>query len=1373
MDRDKSYRLLLHLVGDFESCRTLEQLYDRTSFYIDQLDVNFGNISILNDDGTGTIVKVSERFAYRKLNALLKPFGLDFTYEGYTNRVRDTIWHDIYYKGMTLVTNKAQLEKKYPDVYTASFDGCLQEFFEGKSLQKVLNLIGAGKLAGAVGINQILLTPFSGPAGVTGAIMISGSDSHPITDDLLELIQTITRLFGMSYSRILRREQLEKYAAELQRSQETANALINTANHFVYMLDREGTIVAINEKTAKYFNKKPEELVGTDGNVLMSTELADARRSYAEQVFISGKAVRFQDEHDGMYFDHSLSPVKGPDGDVVMLAIISIDITEQKLAEIELRESEERYRLLAENITDVIWVLNLDYTFSYISPSVTKLSGFTVEEGLNLRIDQMLSPDSYRLVVATLEAELKVERGEDVEAERLKSLELQMVVKDGSTTWVEINWNFLRDSSGELSGVLGVTREISLRKEAQEKLEKANQELERRVEERTKELKESEAKPRAILNALPDLIFLANGEGVFTDYLVSNDDPLYVPAEMIVGSSMKAIMPEDVAEKGLEAIQRAKETGKVQTLDYQLDFGDDIRNYEARIIRSGEDEYLSIIRDVTDRDRTYEALRQSEERYRTLFNQSPVGVFHFDRDLQLIKTNPRLAEIMHTTEDVLLTINMGQLDYEQVIPYFHKVLEGAQVYYEGPYVSTASGIELWVSMRAAPLQDAKGVVIGGVCVVEDITESRRAERELERNEKFLHNIFDAIQDGITVLDTDLNVVRTNRAMEKWYEHSMPLVGRKCYEVYHNISEPCENCPTVKTIATGEIHKSLLPVIGQDGSQQGWLDLFSFPLLDEDGNVEGVVEYVRDVRDRIEAETALRESEEKYRALYDSANDAIFMVENTTIIDCNACTVDMLGYKKEDLIGKTPFDISPAFQPDGSRSEEKAREIIRTAYNTGHNYFEWQHLRADGTLINVEISLNTFNFKSKRLIQAIIRDVSERKQAEEQLKRAYEDLRELDVLKDNFLSNVSHELRTPLVSLQGYTELLLRKEVGRGRALEWLNIIFKSSKRLENIIGGLLDISRLHAGTMHFNMKVVDLAQLLESSLNTIVPQFREEEIGLAVQLPDNLPRVIADSQRIISVVLNLLENALKFSERGSEVSIHAETINSNLVKISVTDNGIGIEKINHEQVFKRFFQVDSSSTRLYSGSGIGLALVAEIVEAHSGKVWVESELGEGSIFSFTLPLAGAGQEQAEGEIPENKIYVFEAQDVQVRPLSVLVVDDDQQVIDLLAILLEKENSTILPAHDAERGMQILRETPVDLILLDITMPGRGGLEVLQEIKTDFELAGNPVYMLTARTDTEIKKQALEAGADGFIEKPFSIQDILSVFGRVRGSIDDD
>ncbi len=495
----------------------------------------------------------------------------------------------------------------------------------------------------------------------------------------------------------------------------------------------------------------------------------------------------------------------------------------------------------------------------------------------------------------------------------------------------------------------------------------------------------------------------------------------------------------------------------------------------------------------------------------------------------------------------------------------------------------------------------------------EIEEREQVERALQKREEFLNDIFHSIQDGISILDRDMSVLRVNHTMEDWYAHRMPLAGKKCYEAYHGRGQPCESCPSLRTLATGEPAYELVRKSGPGGEATGWLDLYSFPLVDErTGTLFGVIEYVRDISDRKRVEDALRESEEKYRSLFNEDITGNFFCSRAgDILDCNPAFLRMFGFcSLEEARSSSVLDI----YADPAEREELLSRLEREKRLDGH---ERLRKRKDGRPIPViENIIGVFDGGGSLVgTKGYMIDNTERKRAEEALKRSLENLEQSNAELERFAYVASHDLQEPVRMITNYAQLLSRRCGGvlDSDAEDFLRFIEQGGKRMQTLIMDLLEYSRVHSRATSF--EPTDAGAVLQETLETLKLSIEERRVAVT---QDPLPTVLADPSQLRQVFQNLVGNAIKFGRADVPVTIHISARQQDgKVLFSVADNGIGIEPEYREKIFVVFERLHGRER--YEGSGIGLAIVKRIVERHGGRIGVESEVGKGSTFYFTLP----------------------------------------------------------------------------------------------------------------------------------------------------------
>jgi len=371
-------------------------------------------------------------------------------------------------------------------------------------------------------------------------------------------------------------------------------------------------------------------------------------------------------------------------------------------------------------------------------------------------------------------------------------------------------------------------------------------------------------------------------------------------------------------------------------------------------------------------------------------------------------------------------------------------------------------------------------------------------------------------------------------------------------------------------------------------------------------------------------------------------------------------------------------------------------------------------------------------------------------------QAVEEMREVDRLKSEFLANMSHELRTPLNSIIGFSRVILKGIDGPINDLQQqdLDAIHHSGQHLLDMINNILDLSKIEAGKMELNIEEIQLKDVVESVISTARGLVKEKAIKLVTDIPQNLPVVNADRTRVRQIMLNLLQNAAKFTEEGT-ITVKIQTMpKENIVKISVIDTGIGIAKEDQEKLFERFSQVDSSLTRKVGGSGLGLSITKLLVEMQGGVIDLESQVGKGSKFWFTIPIA-------QQEMAEQETFKEEVLDPNLK--LIVSIDDDHQVIDLYKRYLSSHGYKVVAITEPQNVIPQLKELQPYAITLDIMMPHKDGWQVIQDIKKDPDIANIPVIICSI---VEERDRAYQLGAVDYLVKPILEDELVNAVNRL-------
>ncbi|MBD0343415.1 MAG: response regulator, partial [Coleofasciculus sp. Co-bin14] len=544
-----------------------------------------------------------------------------------------------------------------------------------------------------------------------------------------------------------------------------------------------------------------------------------------------------------------------------------------------------------------------------------------------------------------------------------------------------------------------------------------------------------------------------------------------------------------------------------------------------------------------------------------------------------------------------------------------------------------------------------------------------------------------------------------------------------------------------------------------------------PVQTKDGTF--VLTFLTDITERKQVEEEIKrlnenlkrravELETRYQQIVELAEEGIWVVDaqaKTTYV--NHAMARMLGYTEEEMLGRPMFDFMDWLDRQIANSNIGGR---KQGIAEKHEF----KLRAkDGKTIWTYMSTSHVLDESGKVLWscALVYDITERKQAEEQLRESTErislanaELARATRLKDEFLASMSHELRTPLNAILGLAEALQEEVYGSltEKQRRSLCTIEQSGKHLLELITEILDLSKIESGKMELQFTPVSLDSLCESSLTFVKQQAYHKSINLNFKMGDGLEEAELDERRIRQLLVNLLSNAVKFTPEGGEVWLGVEADpDSEILQFKVIDTGIGIAAENIDKLFKPFVQLDSSLSRRYAGTGLGLALVRRIAELHGGSITLESEVGHGSCFTVTLPWKQpdrnlvSEQEQTELELPTLQ--------------QALIVEDSDAAAKHIARYLGELGCAAHIHPQGEGAVEAVLRVDPEVIILDLLLPNLSGWEVLEQLKADPQTQNIPVLVISVMDE---RSRAKELGASEYLLKPISRQQLQSALRKV-------
>ena len=618
-----------------------------------------------------------------------------------------------------------------------------------------------------------------------------------------------------------------------------------------------------------------------------------------------------------------------------------------------------------------------------------------------------------------------------------------------------------------------------------------------------------------------------------------------------------------------------------------------------------------------------------------------------------------------------------------------------------------------------------------------------AENDLREKESFNYALFRDNPIATIVVDAKGIICDVNNFQKK-LNGSLPKIGDVMYRDYAFKHKTDMYAELMNCINTG-VSKNF-PDMKYEKKN---LDITLAPFD------QGALITCIDITVRKQAEEALKESEERYRALYDNNPLMIFTLDTEGIIlSVNETGIAQLEYSREELLGNSMLLLFH------DNDKQKVIELKEKCLLNPDEIISWElrKISKNGKLIYVNENARVLQADDgSKFILIMCEDITESKDAEVALIKAKEKAEESDRLKSSFLANLSHEIRTPMNGILGFSGLLKNSKLRGDKQQEYINIIEESGKRMLNIINDIVDISKIDSGQISLSMSQVNIIDTLENRSNFFKRE--AEQKGLKLSLKSRLlpseATIRIDKEKFIAIVNSLVKNAIRYTNKGT-IEFGCEK-KGNFLEFFIKDTGIGIPKDRQEVIFERFIQADIEDKMAMQGTGLGLAISKYYVELLGGKIWVVSKDGEGSLFHFTVPYSLETDDEKRCDQDVTKGIL----ENQTKNLKILIAEDDEISGKLMTIQVNAISKEILIARTGKEAVEVCRNNPnIDLILMDIQMPEMNGYKATQHIRQF-----NKDVIIIAQTSYGLsgdKEKALEAGCNDYISKPFNKNELLAL-----------
>jgi PAS domain S-box-containing protein len=1077
---------------------------------------------------------------------------------------------------------------------------------------------------------------------------------------------------------------------------------------------------------------------------------------------------------------------------------------ELQAANSRLHESERRWRTAVDYIPDVFVIYDAERRIQFINAAGLALTERPLEDFIGYR-DEDIHPSE--VTGAYLPLLLQA-----VATKQYQTGECTITLPNRTPYTIVVQYVPLLDNQGAIQQILGITYDITKRKQAEEAILR------------------SEKQVRRVLDSLFSFVGVMTPDGTLIEANRTALDAANLKPEDVLNNPFEETFwwsyDTEVQAKLRVAIHRAA-AGEIVRYDAIVR----VRDHQLVTIDftlvpvfddTGQVEYLipSGI-DISDRKRAEVALLQSQIQIQrqlteieTIYQSAPIGLNVLDRDLRFVRINERLAEI----NGLSVEEHLGRT-VREVLPELADTAE-ALLY---PVIETGApllnveirgetpaqpGVErVWLE-SFLPLKDGHRVIgINTVC--EEITERMQVEEALRQSEARFRQMADNAPVMVWVTDPTGYCTFLSQS---WYDFTGQTEATGLAFGWLDVTHP-DDLEQARGIfmeanARQEAFRLEYRLRRRDGEYRWAIDAGN-PWFGDTGEFKGYIGSVIDITERKQAEAALQRSEERYRTLFETMEDGF-------------CILQMIFDADQKPVDYRFLEANPAFQEQTGLQQAvgyTARELIpdleehwfETYGNVARQReplrFE-QGSEAMGRWF--EVYAFPIGAPAEHKVALLFKDVSDRKAIENQRERllhqeqtAREAAEQANRMKDEFLAILSHELRTPLNPIMGWAKLLQAPRVDAKKLQQGLESIERNAKQQIQLINDLLDISRIIRGQMSLDLNVVNPVEPIINAMETVHFAAEAKGIQISTQLDESVGPVRGDIGRLQQVIWNLLSNAIKFTPRGGQVEVRlelaeerrkveeqehewggrdgvmglgsdgiGESESSNLAsrspftpsnqqaQITVSDTGQGIHSDFLPQVFTLFKQQDSSITRSFGGLGLGLAIVKQVVEAHGGTITAASPgVGQGATFTVFLPLVLSTQ----AESPDNP----HPETLNLRNRQVIVVDDEVDSLELVKVILEAEGANVFIFSSSTKALKALSKYSFDLLISDIGMPNLDGYALMAEIRRGSSINQDiPAIALTAYAGERDQRKATSAGYQAHLAKPVDMQKLLTASSRL-------
>jgi PAS domain S-box-containing protein len=1125
----------------------------------------------------------------------------------------------------------------------------------------------------------------------------------------------------------------------LEKSEDKYRTILEDIKEGYWEIDLAGNLTFFNDAICRLLGYPKKKLLGMNYRDFTTAEDTEKIYKAFNRVYRTGKptanmffSVSLKDG-SRRFAESSVFPRRNDKGEIIGFRGASRDVTERRQTEEALQAEKNKLQSLIGAMEDALTIRDRDYNLTYLNERVKAVYG-----GTQIGEKCYRAFEGREKVCDGCPAEKAFRDGKSHTADR------RVVMPSGEVVFWENTASPIRDAEGRIFACLEISRNVTERRQTEEALQAEKNKL------------------QSLISAMEDGLTIRD-----TDYNLTyqNKTSKMASGDHVGEKCYRAIEGNEKICDGCPA-KEAFRDGKSHISERKtvLPSGEvifwentasPIRDVEGRIVAC-----LEISKNITERKQTEEALRQSEERYRTVLEEMEESYYEVDIAGNFTFCNDAMCRQLGYSRKELTGMN-----YRAITPLenIKKVFSTYnQVYRTGkPFTSVSierirkDGTRLSVESSIFPLRNDRGEIIGFRGIARDVTEHMQMLEALKQSEERYRTILEDIEDSYFEVNLAGNLTFANDSTCRHLRYSR----KKLIGLNYKDFTAAEDAEVVykafnKVYRTGKPIHGLIWKIVRKSIGEGFAEAAIFPLRNEEGEIIGFRGVGRDITKRLQMEKALRQSEERYRSVLEQMEEAYYEVDiagNFTFFNDAMCR--QLGYSREELMGMNYRVYTP--KDDVQRMYKAFNQVYQTGKpNTG---FRTERIRKDGVRIFAENSAFPLRNESGEIIgfRGIVRDITERKQAEEEKGQIEQKAQLASRLAcvGELASGVAHEINNPLTGVIGYAHLLLDRSDIAQDVRHDLEIINEGAQRVAGIVRKLLTF----AGQQKPEQKLADINEIINTTLDLRAYELASNNIKVTFQPALDLPLTIVDPGQLQQVFLNLIINAeteMKLVHGKGKLSIKAEHID-NIIRITFKDNGPGITKENLEKIFNPFF----TTREVGQGTGLGLNLCHGIITEHKGRIWAESRLGRGATFFVELPIVTEDRKSALREPPAEESE-------KVPKAKILVIDDEPLVRQLASRVLSKEGHEVEAVSNAEDALKRIKSKRYSRILLDIKMPGMDGINLYEQFQEIAPSLKKRVIFVTGDVMGESTSDFLAKTKAPYITKPFNAEQLKTEINRI-------